>query len=253
MDSSNTSLQPVDDNTIVKDVPYFKNLSSETRKKLTALADEWSNVESVENEESELILGDIRTTVGQAHLVMNERLKQFDGLVEDCESGLSDKPVKCDDLLGFWEMINFQVQDVLKKFETLIFRKENNWEQVARIGNENAAPAMKQVSKKVIGKKTKKNNVAAIHKSEARKRISAVKEAMKKGSADKKTFQAGFFQVSSPVQDKPRVSSPAVKRIAKKPSTPSPKLFMHGRVLRQTRQKDLSNNTKKTLDFDAKQ
>jgi len=251
MESKSTLQQTVGENA-EKDVSYFKNLSSETRKKLTALANEWSEVDSVESDECDQILGEIRTTVGQAHLVMNERLKQFDGLVEDCESGRSEKPVKCDDLLGFWEMINFQVDDVLKKFESLTLRKQNNWVMVAHIGNENKAPVIKKVSKKVTGKKSKKNNVAALHKSEARKRISAVKEAMKKGNTDRKTFQAGFFQVSSPVQDKPKVSSPAVKRIIKKPSTPSPKLFMHGRVLRQTRQRDLGNNTKKTLDFESK-
>jgi len=237
--------------TVEKDVPYFKNLLTETHKNLTSLAEEWSNMDGVECEDKDQVLGEIRTVVGQAHLVMNERLKQFQGLVEDCEFGLSEKPVKCDDLLGFWEMINFQVQDVQKKFETLSFRKANNWEQVAHIGNENKAPqGIKKRPKKVIGTKSKKNNTAALHKSEARKRISAVKEAMKKGSKDKKTFQAGFFQVSSPVQEKPKISSPAVKRVLKKPSTPSPKLFMHGRVLRSTRQKELNANTKKTLDFE---
>jgi disks large-associated protein 5 len=230
----------------VKDVPYFKQLLTDTRNQLTGLSEEWVKINDIECAEKEQVYGEIRTVVGQAHLVMNERLKQFEGLVEDCESGLSEKPVTCDDLLGFWEMINFQVQDVQKKFQSLAFRKNNNWEPMVNIGNENKAPAIKKRSKKVIGNKTKKNNAAALHKSEARKRISAIKNAMKKGNNDKKTFQAGFFQVSSPVQENPKISSPAVKRIQKKPSTPSPKLFMHGRVLRQTRQRD---NTKKTLNF----
>ena len=247
--TANVTLQNTDDN-IKKDVPYFKNLLSDTRNKLTSLSGEWSKVESIDCNDKEQVHGEIRTVVGQAHLVMNERLKQFEGLVEDCESGLSEKPVTCDDLLGFWEMINFQVQDVLKKFQSLAFRKENNWEPAVHIGNENKAPSIKKRSKKVIGNKSKKNNIAALHKSEARKRISAIKEAMKKGNKDKKTFQAGFFQVSSPVQENPKVSSPAVKRVQRKPSTPSPKLFMHGRVLRQTRQRELRANTKKTLDFD---
>jgi disks large-associated protein 5 len=233
-----------------KDDPYFKKLLTDTKSKLLKLSEEWNEeAKSIKCEDQEQVLGEIRSVVGQAHLVMNERLKQFEGLVDDCESGLSEKPVTCDDLLGFWEMIDFQVQDVLKKFQSLALRKGNNWEPVVHIGNENKAPEIKKRSKKVIGTKPKKNSTAALHKSEARKRISAFKNAMKKSSNDKKTFQAGFFQVSSPVQENPKISSPAVKRIQKKPSTPSPKLFMHGRVLRQTRQRELRDNTKKTLNF----
>ena len=40
---------------------------------------------------------------------MAERFTQFEGLVDNCEFGGSEKPVTCIDLQGFWDMIYFQV------------------------------------------------------------------------------------------------------------------------------------------------
>jgi len=40
---------------------------------------------------------------------MKERFQQFEGLVDNCEFGTGEKPVNCEDLQGFWDMIYFQV------------------------------------------------------------------------------------------------------------------------------------------------
>ena len=53
--------------------------------------------------------GQIRTTVGQAQLLMDQRFKQFRGLVDDCEFNRGEKVTTCTDLQGFWDMIYFQV------------------------------------------------------------------------------------------------------------------------------------------------
>jgi len=55
------------------------------------------------------VRGCIRTTIGQAELLMAERFKQFAGLVDNCEFGTGIKEVTCSDLQGFWDMIYFQV------------------------------------------------------------------------------------------------------------------------------------------------
>lgn len=51
----------------------------------------------------------IRTTVGQTRLLIAERFKQFEGLVDNCEFKRGEKETTCTDLDGFWDMINFQV------------------------------------------------------------------------------------------------------------------------------------------------
>lgn len=51
----------------------------------------------------------IRTTVGQTRLLIGERFKQFEGLVDNCEFKQGEKETTCTDLDGFWDMINFQV------------------------------------------------------------------------------------------------------------------------------------------------
>jgi len=55
------------------------------------------------------VRGCIRTTIGQAELLMAERFKQFAGLVDNCEFGTGQKEVTCSDLQGFWDMVYFQV------------------------------------------------------------------------------------------------------------------------------------------------
>lgn len=51
----------------------------------------------------------IRTTVGQTRLLIGERFKQFEGLVDNCEFKRGEKETTCADLDGFWDMVNFQV------------------------------------------------------------------------------------------------------------------------------------------------
>lgn len=51
----------------------------------------------------------IRTTIGQTRLLIAERFKQFEGLVDNCEFKRGEKETTCTDLDGFWDMVNFQV------------------------------------------------------------------------------------------------------------------------------------------------
>ena len=55
------------------------------------------------------VRGQIRTTIGQAMLLMDQRFKQFSGLVDNCEFSTSEKETTCTDLQGFWDMVYFQV------------------------------------------------------------------------------------------------------------------------------------------------
>lgn len=64
-------------------------------------------------------LGRIRTTIGQAQLLMKERFGQFTNLVDQAMNKTSKLPIGVSDLLGFWEMVAIQVEDVDRKFAAL--------------------------------------------------------------------------------------------------------------------------------------
>ncbi|KAJ8363222.1 hypothetical protein SKAU_G00120530 [Synaphobranchus kaupii] len=61
----------------------------------------------------------MRTAIGQARLLVKERFHQFLGLVDDCDLGRGEKVTTCTDLQGFWDMVYFQVEDVIRKFDAL--------------------------------------------------------------------------------------------------------------------------------------
>eukprot|EP00092_Neocalanus_flemingeri_P017004 GFUD01018391.1.p1 GENE.GFUD01018391.1~~GFUD01018391.1.p1 ORF type:complete len:1165 (+),score=384.52 GFUD01018391.1:49-3543(+) len=113
------------------DIPYFRNLVVSETVRLTSVCDGWDkkfeeNLEKM----SEDIQGEVRTVIGQGRLVMSERFTQFSGLVDNCEFKRGEKETTCTDLMGFWEMIYFQVEDVEKKFEKLREIESNNWTEV---------------------------------------------------------------------------------------------------------------------------
>ena len=43
-------------------------------------------------------------------LLMDQRFKQFSGLVDNCEFSTGEKETTCTDLQGFWDMVYFQVR-----------------------------------------------------------------------------------------------------------------------------------------------
>lgn len=78
----------------------------------------------------DLVIGDINVSTGKAQLLIRERFNQFTKLISDCENRSSEKEIRLDDLQGFWEMIYFQVEDVLASFETLETIRKNDWKEV---------------------------------------------------------------------------------------------------------------------------
>lgn len=77
--------------------------------------------ETVKEDEKvkEEMLGAIRTTIGQAKLLMSQRFKQFSDLIDRCEFNTGQPPTRLNDLTGFWEMIRYQIDDVMRKFKSL--------------------------------------------------------------------------------------------------------------------------------------
>ncbi|XP_048218478.1 disks large-associated protein 5 isoform X1 [Perognathus longimembris pacificus] len=190
------------------DVPYFRHTLQSETEKLTALCLEWDRKLELDIPDDAKDL--IRTAVGQTRLLMKERFKQFEGLVNDCEYKQGEKETTCADLDGFWDMVTFQVEDVNKKFNNLTKLEESGWQ------NSNTNTRSKVIRKKIVSGVASKPKLDDGGRAAARSRLAAIKNAMreriKQGEhadtvasvtpkeVDKIVFDAGFFRVESPVK-----------------------------------------------------
>lgn len=57
-----------------------------------------------------IVKGEIRTAIGLARLLMNQKLKQFKGLIDDSEFNTGEREITCTDLEGFWDMVYYEVR-----------------------------------------------------------------------------------------------------------------------------------------------
>ena len=103
-------------------VEHFRDVLEDTRGALTKLCEKWSRViedQTISSEMDEELQGQIRTTIGQAKLLMAQRFKQFSQLIDACQSQSGELKTRPSDLSGFWDMITFQIDDVKGKFQKL--------------------------------------------------------------------------------------------------------------------------------------
>merc|ERR1712025_1327005 len=160
-------------------VMYFRNLLAAENTRLTKVCNEWEKkLEDNIPEISDDIQGEIRSVIGQGRLVMAERFGQFSGLVDNCEFKRGEKETTCTDLMGFWEMIYFQVEDVDKKFAKLSEVQANNWKEVMK---------KPPVSKK---KPVKKTVVSVAPKKVASSGLKALIAAKRKAAEEAKTLES---------------------------------------------------------------
>ena len=61
---------------------------------------------------------------------MAQRFHQFGGLIDDCEFKRGCKETTANDLAGFWDMVQFQIDDVSAKFDHLAKLFKNELEMV---------------------------------------------------------------------------------------------------------------------------
>ena len=103
-------------------IEYFRDILSNETKNLSDYCEKWSQIlegQTIDSETQEELLGAIRSTIGQAKLLMSQRFKQFSDLIDNCQYNRGQMPTRLNDLSGFWDMINFQVEDVVVKFKSL--------------------------------------------------------------------------------------------------------------------------------------
>ncbi|NWT98933.1 DLGP5 protein, partial [Urocynchramus pylzowi] len=190
------------------DVPYFRNILRTETERLLSQCLQWEGNLELDIPEDAKDL--IRSTVGQTRLLIGERFKQFEGLVDNCEFKQGEKETTCTDLDGFWDMVNFQIEDVNKKFNNLMKLQDNEWQPLD-------VPSKAVVKKKAVPSGVAKGKLEAAARAAARSRLASVKAAMrdrmKQGGAaegaqqerlpeaEKVVFEAGFFRIESPVKN----------------------------------------------------
>ncbi|NXV26581.1 DLGP5 protein, partial [Rissa tridactyla] len=189
------------------DVPYFRNIVRSETERLMSQCLQWDGKFKLDIPEDAKDL--IRTTIGQTRLLIAERFKQFEGLVDNCEFKRGEKETTCADLDGFWDMVNFQIEDVNKKFDNLKKLQDNEWQPLD-------VPSKAIVKKKTISNGVSKPKLGAAGRTAARSRLAAIKAAMrdkmkhdgdddcthqeKLPEVEKVVFDAGFFRIESPVK-----------------------------------------------------
>uniref|UniRef100_A0A8C8RBC7 DLG associated protein 5 n=1 Tax=Pelusios castaneus TaxID=367368 RepID=A0A8C8RBC7_9SAUR len=223
MQNSNETIPGSPDNPAIEakagepdhDVPYFRNVLAFETERLMSHCLRWDGKLELDIPEDAKDL--IRTTVGQTRLLIAERFKQFEGLVDNCELKRGDKETTCTDLDGFWDMVSFQVEDVNKKFDNLNKLQENGWQPVN-------SPSKRVIKKKAVSSGISKPKQGAVVRTAARNHIAAIRAAMKEKMKQKETaaypaaqempeevekvvFEAGFFRIESPLKSFPALPS----------------------------------------------
>ncbi|KAM3853902.1 disks large-associated protein 5 [Vipera latastei] len=207
---------------LLHDVSYFRNILQSETERLTSFCLEWDKTVEMDIPEEAKDL--VRTTIGQSRLLMAERFKQFEGLIDNCEFKRGEKETTCTDLDGFWDMVNFQVEDINKKFENLKQLEMNGWQMV-----DDAQPR-RPAKKKPILRRTAKAAGGSAERRAARKRLAAVKAALKHQKKEglaadasgqetpneaERIFDGGFFQIESPAKPFPGWTPKSADRISR--------------------------------------
>ena len=105
----------------------LKSQFASEQQKLTAFCEEWEGLlESDLLKDDEELDGMARSAVGRGRMLLKGRIAQFQQLMKDSEEKTSDKPILQDDLLGLWDMIGFQLEDLEKDFQKLHDAKAQN-------------------------------------------------------------------------------------------------------------------------------
>ena len=109
---------------------YFRKLVVTETARIRSMCELWEEkLQRYQDLITEDIQGSIRATTGQGRLVMAERFAQFSGLIDNCEFKTGEKETTSTDLMGFWDMIYFQVEDVDKKFKKLSVVESLGWKE----------------------------------------------------------------------------------------------------------------------------
>ncbi|XP_041986611.1 guanylate kinase-associated protein mars [Aricia agestis] len=188
---------------------HFKQQLDSEIKRMTEMCKTWDKIsEQVPLPEAvqEAVLG----AVGQARLLMSQKMQQFASLLARAECPEPGTAlVTPTDLHGFWDMVFMQVENIDMRFKKLEEMRARNWADEPppprasrRLPRPSARPAPAPRTGAVASRI--KDLIAA-----KRKEKKQAAEGEQTEVAETKTFDAGFFSVRSPVRS-PR--APATPR-----------------------------------------
>lgn len=109
---------------------YLELLETETKYIMEQVERANKILEEQEAELDEDVIGNLRSAIGKANLLVNKKFDQFRQL---CGANINAKEGEQfatlnDDLAGFWDMLSIQVSDVHKSFENL-WKSRDDWQQ----------------------------------------------------------------------------------------------------------------------------
>lgn len=175
-----------------ENVTYFRNLVITHSDALTSSCIQWEEIrnKNLQNLEED-VEGEIRSVIGQAQLLMAERFVQFGKLVDNFENPeAGEKEITPTDLQGFWDMIFFQVEDVVQKFQKLHDLKERNW---IRVEEKKASVSCKKTTKGRTAKASASRNEAARKRLQEAKRAMRERKRLQEEAARSKEIKAEIF------------------------------------------------------------
>eukprot|EP00794_Sanderia_malayensis_P004580 gene4579-5182_t len=187
----------------IKSSAQFNKLVKDEEQKFMKLIKYWNSVLS-EDQLAEEVNGKIRTVIGQAQLLMDQRFKQFVGLVDVHQSKVAVKDVTATDLQGFWDMIFFQIEDVHKKFEDLEEQRERGWEEeksVRKMTEKKKQPAETQDKPKAVKKES-----VNLRKEAMRKFKMEMKAKLKATNSTSNSNEVEVMQPQSEASAEPRTN-----------------------------------------------
>ncbi|EEB10001.1 hepatoma up-regulated protein, putative [Pediculus humanus corporis] len=101
----------------------FRDVLRTERENLDNLSDFWHTKVNSDKNISRDTQGRIRSVVGKTRLLLSEKFKQFEGLIDQSENKTSEKEITLNDLQGFWELILIQVNEIKSIYRDLENKK----------------------------------------------------------------------------------------------------------------------------------
>lgn len=206
----------------MESVDHFRRQLASEIKRMTEMCETWDKI-SEQTVLPESVQEAVLSAVGQARLLMSQKLQQFASLVERCarpEPGTA--LITPADLHGFWDMVFMQVENVDMRFKKLEELRLCGWvedkpvEVKKKVVRPNAIA--KKAAKPTGGPSRLREMIAAARKAK-KEQEEVVQVTLQPPAEDSKTFEAGFFSVRSPVRSPARTShSPAPRTPASKNS-----------------------------------
>uniref|UniRef100_A0A3Q3GAP0 Discs, large (Drosophila) homolog-associated protein 3 n=1 Tax=Labrus bergylta TaxID=56723 RepID=A0A3Q3GAP0_9LABR len=129
--------------------------------------------EAEENELPEEVLELIRNAVGSAQMLMSQKVQQFFRLCQQSVDPSAYPQPTSQDLAGFWDLLQLNIEDVRVKFQDLQRVKDSNWRLPPEKKEDKKLPPPlpKKPAGGVSGSLRKSLDLGDRHRTEARRRL----------------------------------------------------------------------------------